>query len=442
MKGIFKTNSLVMPLLIIIFFSALSVYSQIKPDQSNLILKDSVVVDTTYLTELEPITINSHGSKLSGYFSRAKGEGPHPTVILLHGSPGGNRDVLGLAQAAPRADWNALVFNYRGFYKSEGICSLKNSLEDVFSALNFIKSDEIVKKYRINVDHIALAGYSFGGNMALTAAASDSSIKYVISIAAADISEIARQAKKSDKFRAMFVETMNNRFFKGPVKGPGGKEAVEELLANSNKYDLVKHAKNLSEKSLLIIGGWNDQASTLEGHVLPLIRALQVRGAERVEKVIFDSNHSFEGKRTELADAVVSWLIDHHPCKKSASSEVQKELWNLEESYMLNYKDKNIEVLTEFWDEKFIGWPEWAEEPVDVNNAKFTLSKPSENKIISFKIMPQNMVLKGNIAVVYYLIDVNLENRAQEKSFATYRIIHTWLNENGKWQILGGMSAK
>jgi len=66
MKGIFKTNSLVMPLLIIIFFSALSVYSQVKPDQSNLILKDLVVVDTTYLTELEPITINSHGSKLSG----------------------------------------------------------------------------------------------------------------------------------------------------------------------------------------------------------------------------------------------------------------------------------------------------------------------------------------------------------------------------------------
>ena len=213
-------------------------------------------------------------------------------------------------------------------------------------------------------------------------------------------------------------------------------------MANSDKYDLVKHAKNLSEKSLLIIGGWNDQASTLEGHVLPLIRALQVQGAERVEKVIFDANHLFEGKRTELADVVISWLIDHHSDKKLASSVAQEELWNLEESYMLNYKDKNIEVLTEFWDEKFIGWPEWAEEPVDVNNAKLALSKPSENRIISFNIRPQEIVLQGNIALVYYLIDLNLENSDQEKSIATYRIIHTWLNKNGMWQILGGMSAK
>jgi len=264
---------------------------------------------------LIPISFDSHGATLYGYFSEAHGEGPHPTVIFLHGSPGGNRDVLGLAQAAPGAGWNALVFNYRGFYDSEGISSLNNSVEDVFSALNFIKSDEIVKKYRIDVDHIALAGYSYGGDIALTAAASDSSIKYVISIAAADLSEIARQAEKSDEFRAMFVETMNNRYLNGLVKGPGGKETLEELLANSDKYDLVKHAGNLSEKSLLIIGGWKDQASTLEGHVLPLIRALQLQGAERVEKVILDSNHAFEGKTAELTNVFVRWLKDHNPGK-------------------------------------------------------------------------------------------------------------------------------
>jgi len=154
------------------------------------------------------------------------------------------------------------------------------------------------------------------GDIALTAAATDSSIKYVISIAAADQSEIARQAEKSDEFRAMFVETMNNRYLNGPVKGPGGEEALQELMANSDKYDLVKHAGNLSEKALLIIGGWNDQASTLEGHVFPLIRALQLQGVERVEKkVILDSDHSFEGKRNELADVIVRWLKDHHPCK-------------------------------------------------------------------------------------------------------------------------------
>ena len=435
MGALINKHIMVRYMFVFLVFLPSLIFSQDNPE-------NPVNVNKIISTDLVPIVFDSHGSILYAYFSEAHGKGPHPTVILLHGSPGGNRDVLGLAKAAPRAGWNALVFNYRGFYESEGISSLKNSVEDVFSALNFIQSDEIVKKYRIDVDHIALAGWSYGGDIALTAAASDSSIKYVISIAAADLSEIAKLAKKSDKFRAMFVETINNRIIKGLVKGPGGKEALEELLANSDKYDLVKHANNLSEKSLLIIGGWNDQASTLEGHVLPLIRALQVQGAKRVKKVILDSDHLFEEKRTELANEVVSWLIDHHPDKKSASSVSQEELWNLEESYMLNYKDKNIEVLTEFWDEKFIGWPEWAEEPVDVNNAKLALSKPSENKIISFNIRPQDIVLQGNIALVYYLIDLNLENSDQEKSTATYRIIHTWLNENGMWQILGGMSAK
>jgi len=150
-------------------------------------------------------------------------------------------------------------------------------------------------------------------------------------------------------------------------------------------------------------------------------------------------------RRVDVDAAISADLVPiafDSPYKKSASSAVREQLWNLEETYMQNYKDKNIEVLTEFWDEKFIGWPEWAEEPVDVNKAKHELSKPSENIITSFKIRPQNMALKGNIAVVYYFIDLNLENRAQEKSTATFRIIHTWLNKDGKWQILGGMSAK
>ncbi len=265
--------------------------------------------------DLIPISFDSHGSKLYGYFSEARGDGPHPTIILLHGSPGGNRDVLGLAQEVPKAGWNALAFTFRGFYESEGISSLKNSVEDVFSAINFLRSDEISKKYRIDADHIALAGWSYGGDIALTAAAGDSTIKYVISIAAADLSVIARQAEKSEEFKSMFIETMNDRYINGPVKGPGGEKQLRELLENSDKYDLVKHAKNLSDRSLLIIGGWNDQASTLEGHVLPFIRALQLQGAEKVDKVILDANHSFEGKKVELAEVVVGWLINHHPKK-------------------------------------------------------------------------------------------------------------------------------
>jgi dipeptidyl aminopeptidase/acylaminoacyl peptidase len=275
--------------------------------------ENPVGTNTTDLFDLEPIAFDSHGATLHGYFCRAHGEGIHPTIILLHGSPGGNRDVLGLAQAIPRSGWNALVFNYRGFHESEGMASLNHSVEDVFSASDFLKSKEMVTKYRTDTNNIAVAGWSYGGDIALTAAANNPSVKYVISIAAADLSEIARLARKSEEFREMFVQEINDRSRKGLVKSHGGKEQLRELLEDSDKYDLVKHAGKLSEKSILIIGGWKDQYSTIEGHVLPLIRSLQQEGAENTDIVIFDTNHSFEGKETELADAITEWLTDHHP---------------------------------------------------------------------------------------------------------------------------------
>lgn len=312
MKGFFQVRFQATYLLAMIFLVPQLSFSQ--NDQLH-----SIGTDTTNLFDLEPIAFESHGSTLHGYFCQAHGEGLHPTIILLHGSPGGVRDVLDLAQAVPRAGWNALVFNYRGYYKSEGMASLENSVEDVFSALEFIRSEETATKYGIDVHNIAVAGYSYGGDIALTAAANNPYIKYVISIAAADISEISRVARKSEEFREMFVKEINNRISKGLVRSHGGNEQLRELLEDSDKYDLVKHAGKLSEKSILIMGGWKDQYSTLEGHVLPLIRALQKEEADNVDKVILDTNHSFEDKKTELARAIVGWLIAHHPGGKSVA---------------------------------------------------------------------------------------------------------------------------
>jgi len=98
--------------------------------------------------------------------------------------------------------------------------------------------------------------------------------------------------------------------------------------------------------------------------------------------------------------------------------------------------------LTTFWDEKFIGWPEWSEEPIDVETAKKAISKPSDNNVTSFKIRPQDMILRNNIAIIHYSVDIHSESKDEKKSTATYRITHTWLYENGMWQILSGMSAK
>jgi hypothetical protein len=39
------------------------------------------------------MSFKSSGDKIHGWFYKAQGEGPFPTVILLHGYPGGDGDL-------------------------------------------------------------------------------------------------------------------------------------------------------------------------------------------------------------------------------------------------------------------------------------------------------------------------------------------------------------
>ena len=126
---------------------------------------------------------------------------------------------------------------------------------------------------------------------------------------------IAQQIKISEEFRSMVIAALDKRA-EGPIRGLGGKQTVDDLLAKADKYDLVINAKALATRSLLIIGGWKDQESTLENHVLPFIRALQSHGAENLSKIILDDDHSFKNKRSELTATVISWLRENHSAKK------------------------------------------------------------------------------------------------------------------------------
>ena len=80
-------------------------------------------VDTAYPPSTEELAFQSQGSRLNGFFDLANGKGPHPTVILLHGFPGNERN-LDLAQALRRAGMNVLFFHYRGAWGSGGTFSL------------------------------------------------------------------------------------------------------------------------------------------------------------------------------------------------------------------------------------------------------------------------------------------------------------------------------
>ena len=48
---------------------------------------DPIAVDSDFPPSLVELNFESHGDRLNGHAYLAEGEGPHPTVVLLHGFP-------------------------------------------------------------------------------------------------------------------------------------------------------------------------------------------------------------------------------------------------------------------------------------------------------------------------------------------------------------------
>ncbi len=83
--------------------------------------------DKAHPARMEVLHIPSGGVQINGVAYLASGAGVHPTLVLLHGLPG-NEKNLDLAQAVRRAGWNAITFNYRGSWGSPGLFRFANNL--------------------------------------------------------------------------------------------------------------------------------------------------------------------------------------------------------------------------------------------------------------------------------------------------------------------------
>jgi len=119
---------------------------------------------------MQSFQLPSHGALLNAFVYIASGAGPHPTVILLHGFPGNERN-LDLAQSIRRAGWNALYFDYRGSWGSPGEFSFTHCIEDTEAAIAYLRDSVHASAFRGDAKTIVLAGHSMGGFMAYQAGA-------------------------------------------------------------------------------------------------------------------------------------------------------------------------------------------------------------------------------------------------------------------------------
>jgi len=250
----------------------------------------------------------SEGSKIRGLFYRASGAGPFPTVILCHGFPGNNTDVLGLGQRLMKEGFDALAFNYRGTWGSEGMFTTANSVEDVIAAMHYVKSTVAVRNFNIDPSRITIIGASFGGGVALLGSLKDPTARRVVYIAGGNFGELGRMMQQSAEFKRAIEKGVDQSISNSGFTAPKAEQLIAEILVDIGKYDLVKHAKSLSCKDIFLIGGWRDQTNDIEHHILPLLRALQKHGAKQVQIEIFDTDHSFSNVRDQLTEKIILWL--------------------------------------------------------------------------------------------------------------------------------------
>ncbi|MCW8824532.1 MAG: alpha/beta fold hydrolase [Ignavibacteriaceae bacterium] len=267
--------------------------------------------------ELNPydISIDRENIILKGKFYVVGEDGLFPTVILLQGFPGNEKDVLGIGAKLTLVGINVLTFNYSGTNKSEGEFNFDNSQKDIEAAFKFIHKSENVQKYKIDTTRVILGGYSFGGGMALTYAANHPEITDVFSIAGTDHGEFFREYARNlemkkmidEMFDELSVPTGTVRFKKGGLP----KEIIKNGKIELNPiYDLRKSAPLMTGKNILLIGGWEDINVTIDDHLLPLYRALKNEKIENVEFIVYHTNHSFKNVRDDLTNTIYNWIVN------------------------------------------------------------------------------------------------------------------------------------
>lgn len=249
-----------------------------------------------------PALVETHfeiaGDRVNGIVYLANGAGPHPTVVLLHGFPGNERN-LDLAQDMRREGFNVLFFHYRGAWGSEGKYSLPHVIEDVAGATTYLRTH--AAELRVDPARILLVGHSMGGFAALQGGARDPAIKCLAGIAPAEMGAIAAQLEQSPEGAAGFAAYADQLDM---LKGLDGKEFVADILANRDAYDLAKLAPQMVGKSILIVLGDKD---TDIPNPMAMTAAYKATKGVKVSGVELSGDHSFSWSRKDLSDTVIDW---------------------------------------------------------------------------------------------------------------------------------------
>ena len=116
----------------------------------------------------------SDGLTLHGWFLPAVGE-PHGTVVHFHGNAANITAHIGLIEWLPRAGYHVLMFDYRGFGRSEGHVTRAGTTRDGHAALDYA----LTRPEAAGLP-LFFYGQSLGGAVAIVVAAERPEVRAVV----------------------------------------------------------------------------------------------------------------------------------------------------------------------------------------------------------------------------------------------------------------------
>jgi len=254
-------------------------------------------IDKKFPPAIAVITVPSHGVDMDATFYLASGEGPHRTVLLLHGLPGYESNV-DLAQSIRRAGWNVLLFHYRGTWGTSGAFSQSSAIEDVAEAVHFLRDPANAAKYRIDRQSLVVIGHSFGAFLAGYEGSHDPDIRGVAMISAVNLGRINVDPREREARLKRWEAQLH------PVRGATASQLFAEAEGHAKDWDYVQWADALRGRPVLLVAADDQNRADMDA----LASAIRLKGSVALEHIAVETDHSFSDHRIALQAIVIGWL--------------------------------------------------------------------------------------------------------------------------------------
>lgn len=263
--------------------------------QSDSIVLRDIAWDKTSPAGSTELFIPSANSLLAGFIYSANGIQKHPTLLLLHGYPGNERN-LDIAQVVRAHGWNVIYFDYRGSWGSEGKFSFKNCVEDIVNVVSFCEKYQ--DSLKIDTSNIVLFGHSMGGWICLKALQQLPTIKKGFALSTWNIGdEYKNVSTEKEMLQLANDPNTGGKYF---VLNTSLKELFTPVIQNHTYFNLVNDGKSLAGKQIIM----------LDEHYGNKQLAETIKDANKTyfDYEVWQTDHPFTNKRVSLINKVLEFL--------------------------------------------------------------------------------------------------------------------------------------